>query len=55
MKDMETKQLMKRIKNITYEEADANYIEEIKNYIGEKDLKAFHKLLKISKKLPGLD
>lgn len=39
----------KELNNITYEEADANYIEEIKNYIGEKDSKAFYKLIEISK------
>ena len=39
----------KELKNISYEEADSNYIEDIKNYIGEKDLEAFNKLLEISK------
>lgn len=36
-------------KNITYEEADLRYIEDIKKYIGENDSKAFNKLLDLSK------
>ena len=39
----------KELQNLSYEEADSIYIEEIKNYIGKKDSEVFNKLLKISK------
>ena len=39
----------KELKNTSYDDADSKYIEDIKNYIGEKDSEAFKKLLKISK------
>ena len=38
----------KELKNISYDDADKIYKQEIKNYIGERDSEVFYKLLKIS-------